>query len=137
MQFFSKAFISTLADFFFNSLFHLLRVSLPSNCSFIVILCSIAGFLECSFDIWKGYKYMKAINRPRLFHIEATWKRPFPRRFNVEYTWCLCRVISCISNNFHNENSSLIAFHSCLIYPGGYVERTNRLVHCKAESTSC
>ena len=23
-----------------------------------------------------------------------TWKRPFPGRFNVEYTWCVCREVS-------------------------------------------
>ena len=31
-------------------------------------------------------------NKSRVFHVETTWKRPFPRRFNVEYTWCVCRV---------------------------------------------
>ena len=25
------------------------------------------------------------------FHFETTWKRSFPRRFNVEYTWGVCR----------------------------------------------
>ena len=29
-------------------------------------------------------------NTPREFHLETTWKRPFPRCFNVEYTWCVC-----------------------------------------------
>ena len=28
----------------------------------------------------------------RVFHVETTWKQLFPRRFNVEYTWCVCRV---------------------------------------------
>ena len=31
-------------------------------------------------------------NTPRVYHVETMWKRPFPRRFNVEYTWCVCRV---------------------------------------------
>ena len=31
---------------------------------------------------------------PRVFHVETTWKRPFPRRFNVEYTWYVCRDAS-------------------------------------------
>ena len=30
-------------------------------------------------------------NTPRGFHVETRWKRPFPRRFNVESTWCVCR----------------------------------------------
>ena len=33
-------------------------------------------------------------NTPRVFHVETTWKRPFPRRFNVEYMWCVCRAIA-------------------------------------------
>ena len=28
---------------------------------------------------------------PRVFHVETTWKKSFPRRFNVEYTRCVCR----------------------------------------------
>ena len=38
------------------------------------------------------------INTPRVFHVETTWKRPFLRRFNVEYTWCDCR------DQFHKRN---------------------------------
>ena len=30
-------------------------------------------------------------NTPRGFHVETTWKRPFPRRFNVESKWSVCR----------------------------------------------
>ena len=30
-------------------------------------------------------------NTPRGFHVETTWKRSFPRRFNVESTLCVCR----------------------------------------------
>ena len=30
-------------------------------------------------------------NTPRVFHVETTWKRLFPCRFNVEYTWSVCR----------------------------------------------
>ena len=30
-------------------------------------------------------------NTPGVFHVETTWKRRFSRRFNVEYTWCVCR----------------------------------------------
>ena len=30
-------------------------------------------------------------NTPRGFHVEATRKRSFPRRFNVESTWCVSR----------------------------------------------
>ena len=43
-----------------------------------------------------SYKYkLQALawgptNTPREFHVETTWKRPFPRRFNMEFTWCVC-----------------------------------------------
>ena len=30
-------------------------------------------------------------NTPHGFYVETTWKRPFPRRFNVESTECVCR----------------------------------------------
>ena len=30
-------------------------------------------------------------NTPRGFHVETTWKRSFPRRYDVESTWCVCR----------------------------------------------
>ena len=33
-------------------------------------------------------------NTPRVFDVEMMWKRPFPRRFNLEYTWCVCRGLS-------------------------------------------
>ena len=33
----------------------------------------------------------KPTNTPRVFHIETTWEQLFPRRFNVEDTWCVCR----------------------------------------------
>ena len=32
-------------------------------------------------------------NTPRVFHIETTWKRLFTRRFNLKYTWCVCRAV--------------------------------------------
>ena len=33
-------------------------------------------------------------NTPCVFHVETTWKRPFPDRFNVEYVWCVCRELT-------------------------------------------
>ena len=35
-------------------------------------------------------KIIRVKNALLEFHVKATWKRPFPRRFNVEYTWCVC-----------------------------------------------
>ena len=29
-------------------------------------------------------------NTPRVLHVETTSKPSFPRRFKVEYTWCVC-----------------------------------------------
>ena len=34
---------------------------------------------------------------PRGFHVETMQKRSFPRRFNVEPTWCVCRQMDKIS----------------------------------------
>ena len=36
-------------------------------------------------------------NTPCAFHIEATWKQLFARRFNVEYMWCVCSENNMIS----------------------------------------
>ena len=33
-------------------------------------------------------------NTPRVFHVATTWKRSFPSRFNLECTWCVCKVFS-------------------------------------------
>ena len=30
-------------------------------------------------------------SKPRVFHVETTWKMSFSRRFNVKYTWCVLR----------------------------------------------
>ena len=51
-------------------------------------------------------------NKPRVFHVETTWKRPFPRRFNVEYTWCVGRVSPSINVRFRYwlHDSRLPAF---------------------------
>ena len=45
-------------------------------------------------------------NTPRVFHVEATWKRQFQRHFNVKYAWCVCReevmILKLHANILHN-----------------------------------
>ena len=52
----------------------------------IGLLCTkgltLQHFVRCNFI---------CTNRPHVFHVEKTWKRPFPRHFNVEKTLCVCR----------------------------------------------
>ena len=47
------------------------------------------------FAAWLGKnKYHSTItpaNTLRVFHVKTTRKRSFLQRFNVEYTWCVCR----------------------------------------------
>ena len=45
----------------------------------------------------------RALNVLKTHHMYTT-ERPFPCRFNVEYTWCVCRVCLCqlIRNFFVN-----------------------------------
>ena len=38
-------------------------------------------------------------NTPGGLHVETTGRRPFPRRFNVEFTWCVCSA-----SNPHSAN---------------------------------
>ena len=52
-------------------------------------------FLKSSLDIPVGKKSeSEKKNTPHVFHVETTWKPPFPRRFNVEYAWCVCREVT-------------------------------------------
>ena len=47
-------------------------------------------------------------NTPCVFHVETAWKPPFPCRFNVEYTWCVCRESNCFWEGEHHWNNSTI-----------------------------
>ena len=42
-------------------------------------------------------------NTPRVFYVEMRWKQPFPRRFNVEYTWCVCRICFFLSGFYFTD----------------------------------
>ena len=42
----------------------------------------------------RAFLQMYPTNTPRVFHVETTWRRLFPRRFNVKYTLRVCRVFS-------------------------------------------
>ena len=44
---------------------------------------------KCTVHLYISIYYIPT-NTPRVFHVETTWKRLFPRRFNVEYTWSVC-----------------------------------------------
>ena len=44
-------------------------------------------------------------NTSRVFLVEATWKRPFSRCFNVKHTRCICKVS--IEEILGNDNRSL------------------------------
>ena len=42
---------------------------------------------------WKSlYNIVNSTSTPLVFRFEMTWKQTFPRCFNVEYTWYVCRV---------------------------------------------
>ena len=44
--------------------------------------------------IWHAQQtFVNPTNTSRVFHVETTWNRPFPRRLNVEYTWCVCKEV--------------------------------------------
>ena len=110
---FNKIYLFTLHTYDMNLTTLTIKLKL-SQCLTELILaicaCMAVGiyfqfFVELSFRTWvsllKGrpaqtilsYKYKLAwgpTNRPREFHVETTWKRAFPRRFNVESRWCVC-----------------------------------------------
>ena len=51
--------------------------------------------------------YASPTNTPRGFHVAMTWKRSFPRHFNVESTWSVCRKVS-KSQSYANEFEKLM-----------------------------
>ena len=50
----------------------------------------IFDLYKVNFSIPNSSRY--PTNIPSVFHVETTCIRPFPRRFNVEYAWCVCRA---------------------------------------------
>ena len=54
------------------------------------------GFQKLPHYIWNSFVSLYPINIPRVFRVKTTWKW-FPCPFNVEYTWCICRV--CAATN--------------------------------------
>ena len=56
---------------------------------FVGFLEYLLLFLDDNLDEKREYP----TNASRGFHVEMTWKRPFPSRFSVESTWCVCRVV--------------------------------------------
>ena len=55
-------------------------------------------------------------NKPRGFHIGTTWKQSFPRRFNVESMWCVCRVIAHCTCNLILNHYQLVPKTDYLIW---------------------
>ena len=78
-------------------------------------------------------------NTPRVFHFETIWKRLFPRRFNVEYTWYVFREFGSLVNEVNTfsqerENvSELLPFqfktqmYEMLV--NVYAQRTRKEIH--------
>ena len=58
-------------------------------------------FRKCSSFLWQRLP----ANTPRVFLVEATWKWPFPCHFNVERTWCVCKIFLC---EYPSPNYSII-----------------------------
>ena len=52
----------------------------------VVVVVVMVGFLTGVTGLFL------ASSTPRVFHVETTWKRSFPRRFNVEHKWSVCRT---------------------------------------------
>ena len=116
-KFFEKLVFNTLFNFFFkNKLFTTCKFDLipGHSCAsqLISFMYEIYESLDCPtptnmrsafldackvFDkVWHEGLIFKLktypTNTPRGFHVETTWKRPLPRRFSVEFTWCVCWV---------------------------------------------
>ena len=60
-------------------------------------VCHSLNYLDKTYLFAPAWKKMVRLisftewaNTPRVFQVETTWKRPFPPRFNVKYTWRVC-----------------------------------------------
>ena len=53
------------------------------------------SFLNDLFKLSQTCRSLRGItaNTLHVFHVETTWKGPFPRCFYVECTWCICRDV--------------------------------------------
>ena len=49
-------------------------------------------------------------NTPCVLHVETTWKCSFPRRFNVEYMWNVCRVTIVTKNSILDAGRTTASF---------------------------
>ena len=71
----------------------------PALGSFYNTVASLRAFevFSCKIcDIFKNTVFTEHLlptNTSHGFHVDTTWKWPFPRHFNVESTWCLCRAV--------------------------------------------
>ena len=73
----------------------------------IVLLTSSNKGGNTNFPI----EYAYALQTPRGFHVETTWKRFFPRLFNGKSTWCICRVVVIFNSGiFKNSNSGIFCW---------------------------
>ena len=78
-----------------------LAMYLESYIYLLIFSCFFFFFVDYFFKAVDVQKYCKHLhlqwdlifvnNTSRVFHVKTTWKRSFPRRFIVEYTWCVCR----------------------------------------------
>ena len=53
------------------------------------------GTISFSLFSWISFFSKNPTNTSHVFYVETTWKRMFPRHFNVEYTCCICWQYTC------------------------------------------
>ena len=66
------------------------------NCSYEVYMVLSVLIIEVLLGYTIKFIRIYLTNTPRIFHVETTWKRAFPYRFKVGYTWCVCKINSIV-----------------------------------------
>ena len=66
------------------------------NCSYEVYMVVSVLIIEVLLGYTIKFIRIYLTNTPRIFHVETTWKRAFPYRFKVGYTWCICKINSIV-----------------------------------------
>ena len=109
----------------------------PALGSFYNTVASLRAFevFSCKIcDIFKNTVFTEHLlptNTPHGFHVDTTWKWPFPRHFNVESTWCVCRAVIASQIQAYVRCYFLIPIRSML-----YHAETSQLV-CNAIVSIC
>ena len=104
-------------------------------------------YKPCCNDVFASCKLLRIhyhTKTPRVIHVDATWKRPLPSRFNVAYTWCVCRVVCFLKHMIDSfalmNDLPLIIYFSMIFHVQNTSNMCSNCLHlfiCVVDKTFC